>query len=100
IGSVDRKRGSGHPKKRTNRVIENVRQIMKVELSPATYRNILKKYIHLYPYRLQEHSVKLIILCTCMEISYSNFLKSFMTTKLWTDIFNKTVLLHAPYMRP
>ncbi|RZC35534.1 HTH 24 domain containing protein, partial [Asbolus verrucosus] len=65
-GSVDRKVDSDRPKKRTDQVTENVRQIMEeaprtsvrrlsqqVELSPATCRNILKKDIHLYPYRLQ-----------------------------------------------
>lgn len=64
-GSVLRKEGSGRPKKRTEEVIENVRQIMEdaprtslrrlsqqVQLVPSTCQKILKKDIHLYPYRL------------------------------------------------
>ncbi|CAH1372399.1 unnamed protein product, partial [Tenebrio molitor] len=65
-GSVDRKKGSGRPTKRTEEAIANVRQVMEeaprtsvrrlsqqVQLSTSTCHNILKKDIHLYPYRLQ-----------------------------------------------
>lgn len=65
-GSVLRKKGSGRPTERTEEVIENVRQIMEedprtsvrrlsqqVQLSTSTCQKILKKDIHLYPYRLQ-----------------------------------------------
>jgi hypothetical protein len=65
-GSVDRKKGSGRPTKRTEEAIANVRQVMdevprtsvrrlsqQVQLSTSSCHNILKKDIHLYPYRLQ-----------------------------------------------
>lgn len=65
-GSVSRKEGSGRPTKRTEEVIENVRQVMEeaprtslrrlsqqVQLSVTTCHTILRKDIHLYPYRLQ-----------------------------------------------
>jgi hypothetical protein len=65
-GSVDRKKGSDRSTKRTKEAIANVRQVMEevlrtsvrrlsqqVQLSTSTCHNILKKDIHLYPYRLQ-----------------------------------------------
>jgi hypothetical protein len=65
-GSVDRKKVSGRPTKRTEEAIANVRQVMEevprtsvrrlsqqVQLSTSTCHNILKKDIHLYSYRLQ-----------------------------------------------
>jgi hypothetical protein len=65
-GSVDRKKGSGRLTKRTEEAIANVRQVMEevprtsvrrlsqqVQLSTSTCHNILKKDIHLYPYRVQ-----------------------------------------------
>lgn len=64
-GSVNRKEGSGRPKKRTHEEIENVREIIEnapttsirhlaqqTELSVGTCHTILKKDLHFFPYRM------------------------------------------------
>jgi hypothetical protein len=64
-GSVSRKKGSGPPKKRNAEKIEEVRQIIneapqtsirrvsqQVDLSYETCRQILKKDLHMHPYKL------------------------------------------------
>jgi hypothetical protein len=64
-GSVGRKRGSGRPKKRTPEVIEEARQAMEeapgtsiehlsqqLGVSVGTCHSIVKKDLHLFPYRL------------------------------------------------
>ncbi|RZC39444.1 hypothetical protein BDFB_014986, partial [Asbolus verrucosus] len=80
-GSVDHKKDSGRPKKRTDQVIENEKQIMEeasrtterrllqqVQLSPVTCRNMLKKDIHLYLY---SNFMKLIILYVSLVSEHS-----------------------------
>lgn len=65
-GSVERKKGSGRPTKRTAEVIDNVRVIMEatpskplrklrqeVDLSYGTCRTILKKDLSMFPYKMQ-----------------------------------------------
>lgn len=65
-GDVCVKKSGGRPKKRTNEVIENVREVMdaapstsirvlsqQTDLSYGTCQTIIKKDLHLFPYRLQ-----------------------------------------------
>ncbi|RZC34005.1 HTH Tnp Tc3 2 domain containing protein [Asbolus verrucosus] len=130
-GLVDRKKSSGHPKKSTDQVIENMRQIIEevprtslrrlsqqVKLSPATYRTILKKDIHFYPYRVQavqqlckaNYSIRVEYCRSTIPPKvrsvgdyfkaqgYRQFFEELHDDEIIDGYFNKTVPLHTLYM--